>query len=405
MVPCLLQNPVLTNTNVIQLRECSLRTTHTTEANDSSSRSHAICQILLERDGQLRGKLTLVDLAGSERGSDTKSHNSQRRTESAEINTSLLSLKECIRALGQKSSHVPYRGSKLTLLLKDCFSPNSKTTMIATVSPGASSTDHSLNTLRYADRIKEQRTTPSVTVPSSSMKNAGGTLSPKPQGPTKQRLQLIASVSEMTAARRDEAADEVLAHENRTLTQTGLAEAAAISPSPAFIDEDDDEDEDDDATLERLMTDDPEEFEQELEDMEYETSRDNDDEDEDYDPAEEEEEEEEEDLYQKVNSIQQDEEEMRIIVQDLFELEEALLNQHMSNIQENAEMLTHEGKLLQSVQGASEDEMDEYAIQLAEYLDRKEILVYKLQQKLGEFKSQLAKEQEMAQRVHSLSQY
>ena len=96
---------------------------------------------------------------------------------------------------------------------------------------------------------------------------------------------------------------------------------------------------------------------------------------------------------------------MRMIVQDVFELEEALLNQHMSNIQENAEMLTHEGKLLQSVQGASEDEMDEYAIQLAEYLDRKEILIYKLQQKLGEFKSQLAKEQEMAQRVHSLSQY
>ncbi len=137
----------------------SQRTTHTTEANDSSSRSHAICQVFLRNPatGELKGKLTLVDLAGSERGSDTKSHNSQRRAESAEINTSLLSLKECIRALGQKNVHVPYRGSKLTLILKDCFSPDSKTTMIATVSPGASATDHSLNTLRYADRIKEQR--------------------------------------------------------------------------------------------------------------------------------------------------------------------------------------------------------------------------------------------------------
>jgi kinesin family member 2/24 len=135
------------------------RTTHTTEANDCSSRSHAICQVFLRHpsSGDLKGKLTLVDLAGSERGSDTKSHNSQRRAESAEINTSLLSLKECIRALGQKNAHVPYRGSKLTLILKDCFSPDSKTTMIATVSPGASATDHSLNTLRYADRIKEQR--------------------------------------------------------------------------------------------------------------------------------------------------------------------------------------------------------------------------------------------------------
>ena len=114
----------------------------------------------------------MVDLAGSERGTDTKSHNTQRRTESAEINTSLLSLKECIRALGQKGnkqphqqSHVPYRGSKLTLILKDCFtSAHAKTTMIATVSPGASGADHSLNTLRYADRIKEQRVSINTTL-------------------------------------------------------------------------------------------------------------------------------------------------------------------------------------------------------------------------------------------------
>jgi kinesin family protein 2/24 len=110
---------------------------------------------------KLRGKLSLVDLAGSERGNDTKSHNSQRRTESAEINTSLLALKECIRALEDNkmgNKHVPYRASKLTLILKDCFtSALAKTTMIATVSPGASSADHTLNTLRYADRIKEQK--------------------------------------------------------------------------------------------------------------------------------------------------------------------------------------------------------------------------------------------------------
>jgi len=139
------------------------RTTHTTEANDTSSRSHAICQIMLrdKKTGKLRGKLSLVDLAGSERGSDTKSHNAQRRTESADINTSLLALKECVRALDKNKlgpKHVPYRGSKLTMVLKDCFtSPDAMTTMIATVSPGASAADHSLNTLRYADRIKEQR--------------------------------------------------------------------------------------------------------------------------------------------------------------------------------------------------------------------------------------------------------
>jgi kinesin family protein 2/24 len=102
-----------------------------------------------------------VDLAGSERGTDTKSHNAQRRTESQEINTSLLALKECIRALDMNKSgtkHVPYRQSKLTLILKDCFtSDNAKTTMIANISPGASAADHSLNTLRYANRIKEKK--------------------------------------------------------------------------------------------------------------------------------------------------------------------------------------------------------------------------------------------------------
>jgi kinesin family protein 2/24 len=112
-------------------------------------------------DSKLRGKLSLVDLAGSERGADTKSHNRQRRTESSEINTSLLALKECIRALDSgrgSAKHVPYRASKLTLILKDCFTSSlARTTMIATVSPGASSADHTINTLRYADRIKEKK--------------------------------------------------------------------------------------------------------------------------------------------------------------------------------------------------------------------------------------------------------
>ena len=137
----------------------SNRTTHATEANDVSSRSHAICHILFrdKSSGRLKGKLSLVDLAGSERGTDTKCHNRQRRTESSEINTSLLALKECIRAIDNDSRHVPYRQSKLTLILKDCFvSKLARTAMIATLSPGSLSTDHTVNTLRYADRIKEK---------------------------------------------------------------------------------------------------------------------------------------------------------------------------------------------------------------------------------------------------------
>lgn len=73
-------------------------------------------------------------------------------------------------------------------------------------------------------------------------------------------------------------------------------------------------------------------------------------------------------------------------------------------------MLTQEGKLLQSVQqagGGTTDDgaMDEYAIQLAEYLDRKEVLIYKLQSKLIEFQKQLAKEQVLSRRVTKLTQY
>ncbi|EWM30551.1 kinesin motor domain containing protein [Nannochloropsis gaditana] len=137
------------------------RTTHATEVNDVSSRSHAICQVLLrdQDSGKLWGKLSLVDLAGSERGADTKSHCRQRRLESAEINKSLLALKECIRALDAGGgTHVPYRASKLTLVLKDCFTKEkARTVMIATVSPNASSADHTLNTLRYADRVKQKK--------------------------------------------------------------------------------------------------------------------------------------------------------------------------------------------------------------------------------------------------------
>ena len=136
-----------------------LRTTQATETNDTSSRSHAICQIVLRRagSGKLHGKLSLVDLAGSERGQDTKSHNRQLRTESAEINKSLLALKECIRGIASNSSHVPFRAAKLTMVLRDSFvRPNSRVAMIATVSPAVSATDHTINTLRYADRVKEK---------------------------------------------------------------------------------------------------------------------------------------------------------------------------------------------------------------------------------------------------------
>ena len=101
------------------------------------------------------GKLAFIDLAGSERASDAMDQSKQTRIDGAEINKSLLALKECIRALDHDQKHLPFRGSKLTMVLKDSFIGNCKTLMIANVSPTLSCCEHTLNTLRYADRVKE----------------------------------------------------------------------------------------------------------------------------------------------------------------------------------------------------------------------------------------------------------
>jgi len=133
-----------------------VRSTGTTSANADSSRSHAILMVTLKREKKLVGKFSFIDLAGSERGADTMDSDRQRRLEGAEINKSLLALKECIRALDrQDGGHVPFRGSKLTQVLRDSFMGNSCTVMIAAVSPNVLSCEHSLNSLRYADRVKE----------------------------------------------------------------------------------------------------------------------------------------------------------------------------------------------------------------------------------------------------------
>merc|ERR1712137_1187641 len=141
------------------------RTTGTTGANADSSRSHAILQIRLKNlsskeDGRNAeyGKISFIDFAGSERGADTGDTDRQTRMDGAEINKSLLALKECIRALDHQHEHTPFRGSKLTQVLKDSFTgSNCRTVMIANVSPCSGSVEHSLNTLRYGWRVKELR--------------------------------------------------------------------------------------------------------------------------------------------------------------------------------------------------------------------------------------------------------
>ena len=152
------------------LRGNGNRTTESTQMNSVSSRSHAVLQLRVEWPS-MTGKLSLIDLAGSERASKTgvmakgKSlqqggthNNSKRLNEGANINKSLLALANCINALtGEadgKRSHIPYRDSKLTRLLKDSLGGGCRTLMIANVSPASDQFDETLNTLKYADRAK-----------------------------------------------------------------------------------------------------------------------------------------------------------------------------------------------------------------------------------------------------------
>ncbi|XP_030390553.1 kinesin-like protein KIF19 isoform X2 [Gopherus evgoodei] len=139
-----------------------------TAANQTSSRSHAVLQVTVRQKSRIRnimqevrvGRLFMIDLAGSERASQTQNRG-QRMKEGAHINRSLLALGNCINALSDKGAHkyVNYRDSKLTRLLKDSLGGNSRTVMIAHISPASSAFEESRSTLTYADRAKSIKTT------------------------------------------------------------------------------------------------------------------------------------------------------------------------------------------------------------------------------------------------------
>uniref|UniRef100_A0A8C7YD03 Kinesin family member 13Bb n=1 Tax=Oryzias sinensis TaxID=183150 RepID=A0A8C7YD03_9TELE len=144
------------------------RTVAATNMNEESSRSHAVFIIILTHtlmdlrsgtSGEKVSKLSLVDLAGSERAAKTGAAG-ERLKEGSNINKSLSTLGLVISALADhgagknKSKFVPYRDSVLTWLLKDSLGGNSRTAMVATISPAADNYDETLSTLRYADRAK-----------------------------------------------------------------------------------------------------------------------------------------------------------------------------------------------------------------------------------------------------------
>lgn len=147
------------------------RSVASTEMNATSSRSHSIFTITVEAseldpisgEQKLRaGKLHLVDLAGSERQSKTQS-SGDRLKEAAKINLSLSALGNVISVLVDgKSTHIPYRDSKLTRLLQNSLGGNAKTLMVATISPASYNYEETLSTLRYANRAKNIKNKPKI---------------------------------------------------------------------------------------------------------------------------------------------------------------------------------------------------------------------------------------------------
>ncbi|KAL3870517.1 hypothetical protein ACJMK2_038572 [Sinanodonta woodiana] len=142
------------------------RATAATGMNDKSSRSHSVFTIVLAQtktemweghDHSITSKINLVDLAGSERQSQAMTISGERLREGANINKSLLTLGIVISLLSEQSAQngrkkitcIPYRDSNLTWLLKESLGGNSKTTMIATISPANSHIEETLSTLRY----------------------------------------------------------------------------------------------------------------------------------------------------------------------------------------------------------------------------------------------------------------
>lgn len=141
-----------------------------TQCNDLSSRSHTVFTITVHMkeidpisgEEYLKiGKLNLVDLAGSENINRSGAENKRAR-EAGMINQSLLTLGRVINALVDQSPHIPYRESKLTRLLQDSLGGQTKTCIIATISPAKVSLEETLSTLEYANRAKSIKNKPQV---------------------------------------------------------------------------------------------------------------------------------------------------------------------------------------------------------------------------------------------------
>lgn len=162
VVPDATVSPVKTIEDVKKLMEYGLmkRASAATSMNATSSRSHAIYTLHIETK-TFRSKINLIDLAGSERISKSNVTEENQR-EAGMINQSLTNLGMVIKGLSEGKGFVPFRNSKLTFLLKDSLAGNSRTYMIAAVSPAVSEIEETISTLRFASNVKKIITNPQV---------------------------------------------------------------------------------------------------------------------------------------------------------------------------------------------------------------------------------------------------
>ncbi|KAK4768142.1 hypothetical protein SAY87_003283 [Trapa incisa] len=204
------------------------RTTEPTRANETSSRSHAILQVVVEyrvRDSAMNvinrvGKLSLIDLAGSERALATDQR-TLRSIEGANINRSLLALSSCINALVEAKKHIPYRNSKLTQLLKDSLGGSCNTVMIANISPSNLLFSETQNTLHWADRAKQIRTKAS---------NANEQITQVPEGHADQ-VKLLLELQKENRELRAQLAQQ----QQKLVTLQAQYLAAQSSPTPSSV--------------------------------------------------------------------------------------------------------------------------------------------------------------------------
>ncbi|KAK7358615.1 hypothetical protein VNO77_00550 [Canavalia gladiata] len=223
-VPDASMHSVNSMADVLELMNAGLmnRATSATALNERSSRSHSVLSVHvrgtdLKTNTLLRGCLHLVDLAGSERV-DRSEATGDRLKEAQHINKSLSALGDVIFALSQKSSHVPYRNSKLTQLLQSSLGGQAKTLMFVQLNPDVASYSETISTLKFAERV--------------SGIELGAARSNKEGRDVRELMEQLASLKD-SIARKDEEIERLqLGKANHNGAKPGTISIRHWSPSP-----------------------------------------------------------------------------------------------------------------------------------------------------------------------------